>query len=161
MSGFDFPGGIGQIDIDDTGSFDTGASTDPSTFVVTFGKKAIHQEMTEFPDPEALTGELGDDREGRLGLDQNMTIGAAYMDFTDFETLEDEALKHTDLFVRVQSFATKSGGGPLYEVVYSPVVLSNAVPSPVNTDRSSYGGYMFDGKATGYRYADLASITQN
>jgi len=58
MSGFDFPGGIGQIDIDDTGSFDTGATTDPSTFVVTIGKKDIDKDGTEFPDPEALTAEL-------------------------------------------------------------------------------------------------------
>lgn len=158
---FEFPGGIESIEIDDTGSFDIGATTDPSSFVVTIGKKAIAKEGTEFPDPEALTTELADDREGRTGLDQNLSIGAHTMDMTDFSTLETEALAHTDLFIRVTSQATNGSGNPLYVVIYSPVLLSDAKISPANVDREEKGAYQFAGMATGYRWEDIASMTQN
>lgn len=161
MSGFDFPGGIDEIAVDDTGSFDTGATTDPSTFLVTIDSKHIHKDATEFPDPEALTAELADDREGRLGLNQDVSFAALSMDMADFQTLEDEALNHTDLYIRVKSHATTPQGDPLLKVVYAPVVLSNAVPSPVNVSRDAKGGFLFEGRVTGYRWADLASITRN
>ena len=158
MSGFQFPGGIETIEIDDAGDFDSGLG---SSFVVTIGRASIDKDGTEFPDPEALTAELGDDREGRLGLDQNLSIAAKQMAMGDFQTLESEALAHTDLFVKVVSQATDGGGNPLWKVVYSPVILSDAKMSPVNVDRESKGAFMFDGKATGYRFADLGSVTLN
>jgi len=158
MSGFQFPGGIESIEIDDTGDFDTGMT---SSFVVTIGRGSIDKDGTEFPDPEALTAELGDDREGRLGLDQEMDIAAKDMEMSDFETLEAEALKHTDLHVKVLSQATTDSGDPLWKVVYTPVILSDAKISPANVDRESKGAFMFSGKVTGYRYADLGNLTVN
>ena len=161
MGGFQFPGGIESIDVDDTGSFDTEATTDPSSFVVSFGKADIVPDGTEFPDPEALTGALADGREGRLGLDQNMSMAVKRMDMTDFGTLEINALQHTDLYVPVTSQATTQGGSPLYKVVYGPVIFSDAKMSPVNVDRESARAFHFAGIVTGYRFADLATVTLN
>ena len=158
MSGFQFPGGIESIDIDDAGDFDTGLG---SSFVVTIGRASINKDGTEFPDPEVLTAELADDREGRLGLDQSFDIAAKDMQMSDFETLEDEALKHTDLHVRVISQATGGSGNPLWKVIYHPVILSDAKISPVNVERESKGAFMFSGMVTGYRFADLGSVTLN
>ena len=158
MSGFQFPGGIASIEIDDTGDFDTGMT---SSFVVTIPGPDIIKDATEFPDPEALTAELADDREGRLGLDQNMDFAAKQMDMGDFSTLETQALTHAELHVRVISQATNPNDDPLWTVVYNPVILGDAKISPVNVDRESYGGFMFSGMVTGYRFAELGNVTTN
>ena len=49
----DFPGGIGQIHIDDTGDFDTAAG---SSFVVSMSEDVIADEGNDIPAAEAEIG---------------------------------------------------------------------------------------------------------
>lgn len=157
----DFPGGVGQIEIDDTGSFDDAAAEDPSTFVVTIGEDQIAAEGNEFPDPEAITSALANDKEFRMGLDQNVSIRASSMKMTDFDQLEDQVVDGAALFIRVTSAATYSDGSPKFQVVYKGVILSNATPSPVQISRDAYGGIVLAGKTTGYRSSDIMEVTKN
>jgi len=157
MSGFSFPGGVGSIEIEDTAAFDGSGSVQ-----VSISRKQFSKEGSEFPDPEALTAELGDDREGRLGLDQELSIRATNMPTADFDALEGAVENHTDLWIKIKSLATKDGSAmPLYEVVYNKVLLSNAAKGPAKVDRESFGVVIIDGKATGFRTDDIMTVTTN
>ena len=157
MSGWKFPGGIGDIRIQDVAAMDGTGSID-----ITIPQKNVVPEGTEFPDPEALTSELADDREGRLGLNQDVALRVKRIPTGEFDTLEQAAEDHTDLWIAVDSFAQKEGSDtPLYTVTYNEVMLSNAVHGPVNVDRESYGVSIFDGRCTGYRTSDIMDVTMN
>jgi hypothetical protein len=157
MAGFDFPGGVGGIDIEDVAAMDGSGS-----IAVSFSRKQFVKEGSEFPDPEALTAELGDDREGRLGLDQPLSIRVKHITTSNFDTLEDACEDHTDLWIKVKSFATVDGSStPLFTVTYKEVILSNATHGPAKVDRDAYGVSILDGKCTGYRTSDIMEVTRN
>ena len=157
MSGFTFPGGVGSIEIEDTAAFDGSGSVQ-----VSISRNQFAKEGSEFPDPEALTAELGDDREGRLGLDQKLSIRVTNLPTADFDALEGAVEDHTDLWIKILSLATKKGSStPLYEAVYNKVLLSNVAKGPAKVDRESYGVVIIDGKTTGYRTDEIITVTQN
>lgn len=153
---FDFPGGIGSINIQDVAAMDGTGTID-----LTFEKKQIVKEGSEFPDPEALTVELADDREGRLGLDQELSIRLKKISTANFDSLEG-AVGETDLWIKVSSFATVSGAStPKVETTYKEVLLSNATKGPVKVDRDTVGVVILDGKCTGHRTSDIMDVVHN
>jgi hypothetical protein len=157
---FDFPGGIGEVEIDDVGTFDTGASTDPSSFLITIGRNQIAKEGTEFADPEAVTAQLADDREMRMGVNQPVSLRLSELPMSDFSTLETQCDAGNDLWMKVLSAAKNNSGNPIWEIVYKQVILSNVLHGPVSADRSSYGVVLLDGMATGFNSEDIYSLTQ-
>ena len=159
--GFQFPGGIGQIEIDDVGTFDTNDSTTPSGFVITIDRNQIAKEGTEFPDPEAIKAELADDREVRMGVNQAMNIRLAELPIGDFDQLETQVDAGNEVFVKVTSSAKTSAGDPIWEVIYKKVILSHILHGPVMVDRSSYGVVLLDGMCTGFNSDDIYSLTTN
>jgi len=155
---FDFPGGIGQVRIADASDFDTAGN---ATFLVVMDRNQIAKEGTEFPDPEAVTAQLADDREMRMGVNQPVSLRLSELPQGDFDKLEDACDAGTDVWIEVTSAATNSTGDPLWEVVYNEVILSNVLHGPVSADRSSYGVVLLDGMATGFNSDDIYSLTQN
>ena len=158
--GFAFPGGIEKVAIDDTGAFDTAATTDPSTFLIEVERNNIAKEGTDIPDPEAITAALADDRESRMGLNQSLALRLADLPTTDFDTLEGACDDGTEVYVKVTSMAKTSGGTPKWEVVYQRVLLSNVAHGPANVDRSAYGVVIVDGMCTGFSTSDIYTLTQ-
>lgn len=157
MSGFDFPGGVGHINIQDTAALDGSGSIN-----IDITNKQFSKEGSEFPDPEAITSELGDDREGRLGLNQDLSIRVLSIPTGDFDTLEQAAEDFTDLWIEVESFNTVKGSDtPKVVAVYKEVLLSNATHGPIKVDRDAYGVSIFDGRCTGYRTSDIMEVTTN
>ena len=155
--GFAFPGGIGEIRIADADDFDTSGS---ANFLVVIDRNQIAKEGTEFPDPEAIKAELADDREVRMGVNQAMNIRLAELEQSDFDTLENQVDTGTEVFVEVTS-AAKTGGSPIWKIVYQDVILSNILHGPVKADRSAYGTVLLDGMCTGFNSSDIYTLTQN
>jgi hypothetical protein len=157
----DFPGGIGEIQIDDVGTFDESAADNPSSFLVTIGEDVIADEGNDIPAAEAITSALANDKEFRMGLNQELNLRLASLAMSDFDTLEDQVVDGSTVFVKVISKATYSDGTPKFEVVYQEVILSNVVHDVVNASRDSYGGVVISGMTTGYRSDDIYSLTIN
>ena len=155
---FSFPGGIGQIRIADADDFDDMGN---SSFVVVMPRNSIAKEGTEVPDPEAVTAQLADDREVRMGINQGLSIRLSEMDIADFDTLEGACNAGDDLYIEVESAAKTSTGDPRVLIVYQEVILSNVAHAPVSAERGSYGTVIVDGMATGFSTADIYTLTTN
>ena len=82
---FSFPGGVGLAEIADADDFDTSAN---ANFAVTIDRNSIAKEGTQVPDPEPVTAELADDRQIRMGLDQDINMRLSDLPTTDFDKLE-------------------------------------------------------------------------
>jgi len=154
----DFPGGIGQIHIDDTGDFDTAAG---SSFVVSMSEDVIADEGNDIPAAEAVKAALANDKEFRMGLTQNLKLRVSSLPMGDFDTLEDQTVDGANVFVKVIPIATYSDGTPKFEVVYKDIILNNAVHDPVQVSRDAYGGVVISGMTTGYRSDDIYNLTIN
>lgn len=154
----DFPGGIGQVQIDDTGDFDTAAG---SSFLVTMGENVIADEGNDIPAAESVTAALGNDKELRMGLNQELNLRVSRLPMGDFDTLEDQVVDGANVFVKVIPIATYSDGTPKFEVAYKDVILNNVVHDPVQAARDAYGGVVISGMATGYRADDIYNLTIN
>lgn len=157
----DFPGGIGEILIDDVGTFDTAATTDPSTFLVTIGEDVIADEGNDIPAAEAVTAALANDKEFRMGLNQELSLRVSSLDMADFDTLETQVIDGATVFIKVIPRATYSDDTPKFEVVYQDVILSNVVHDPVQAGRDAYGGVVLSGMATGHDSSDIYNLTIN
>jgi hypothetical protein len=154
----DFPGGIGEVQIDDVGDFDTAAG---SNFLITMGENVIADEGNDIPAAEAVTAALANDKEFRMGLNQELNLRVSSLPIGDFDTLEDQVVDGATVFVKVIPKATYSDGTPKFEVVYKEVILNNVVHDPVQVSRDAYGGIVISGMATGYRSDDIYNLTIN
>lgn len=158
MSGqLGFPGGIGVIDIADASDFDTAAN---STFVVNATRNMI-ADGTDFPNPESVTVALADDREVGTGVDQPITIHFTDLPTTDFDSLEQARVDGTEVWIRVQSVATTSGGNLKWMITYKKVILSHTAHGPVRTGRDEFGVVLIEGMTTGSRSDDIYSLQQD
>ena len=151
----DFPGGIEKIEISDNEAFDGTGNVS-----IEVGRDVIG-EGTEFPDPEAVTAQLADDREVNMGKDQSMSIRLTSLPTTDFDALEGAEGDATELFVKVSSLQKNDSGNPKAEVTYRRVILSHVNYAAINADRSEYGTVMIDGRATGTTVSDIKNIVLN
>jgi len=154
----DFPGGIGKIQIDDTGDFDTAAG---SSFVISMSEDVIADEGNEIPAAEAVTAALANDKEFRMGLNQELSLRVSSLPMGDFDTLEDQTVDGATVYVKVIPSATYSDGTPKFEVTYKEIILNNAVHDPVQASRDAYGGIVISGMTTGHRSDDIYSLTIN
>jgi hypothetical protein len=155
---FSFPGGVGLAEIADADDFDTSAN---ANFAVTIDRNSIAKEGTQVPDPEPVTAELADDRQIRMGLDQDINMRLSDLPTTDFDKLEGACNDGTEVFIRLESTKTTSGGDPIWKVVYNKVILYNVAHGPAKFDRSAYGVVIVDGMTTGASTKDIYTLTQN
>lgn len=156
--GFSFPGGVNLVEIADALDFDTSAN---ANFMVTIDRNSIAKEGTEIPNPEPVTAELADDREIRMGLDQPINMRLTDLPMADFDTLEGACNDGTEVYIRLESTQTTSGGDPIWKVVYNKIILSNVAHGPAKFDRSAYGVVIVDGMTTGGSTKDIYTLTQN
>lgn len=156
-----FPGGIGKIRISDAASFDTQDVDDPADQVIEIDEDSIADEGTEFPDPEAVTAALANDKEGRMGVDQTVNIRLTAIDMADYDWLELRADRWLTVFIEVTSMKTYSDDTPYFVVVYKKVLLRQVAHAPVKKSREEYGGTIIMGTTTGSTTKDLYEITSN
>jgi hypothetical protein len=151
----DFPGGIEKIEISDNEAFD--GSGDVSIEV----SRDVIGEGTEFPEPEAVTAQLADDREVNMGKDQPFSIRLTSLDTAAFDSLESAEGDTTGLFIKVSSLQKTDAGDPKAEVTYKRAILSHVNYAAINADRSEYGTVMIDGRATGTTVSDIKDVVMN
>lgn len=157
----DFPGGIGEIQIDDVGTFDESAADNPSSFLITMDENVIADEGNDIPAAEAITAALANDKQFRMGLDQELNLRVSQLDMSDFDTLETQVIDGAPVYVKILPKAEYSDGTPKFEVTYKEIILSNVVHDPVQADRDAYGGVVIAGMTTGYKSDDIYDLTIN
>jgi hypothetical protein len=156
--GIAFPGGVDLAEIADADDFDTSAN---ANFLVEIDRNSIAKEGTEIPEPEPVTAELADDRQIRMGVDQDINMRLADLPMTDFDTLEGACNDGTEVYIRLTSTQKTDSGDPVWKVVYNRIILNNVAHGPAKFDRSAYGVVLVDGMTTGGSSKDIYTLTQN